>query len=133
MPRVPGAAGRCVSAVTTRVTTPLCPTPGAALWVTRRALMQTHWAMATVGELSSGPTILPGFLEASRAKAPAKTVQVVLQKFPEKFYFVLTVWRICAGRAEWEPYCLILRILLSRSEEHTSELQSRGQLVCRLL
>src|SRR5690625_7474696 len=114
MPRVPGAAGRCISAVTTRATTPLCPTPGAALWVTRRALMPTHWPMATVVELSSGPTILPGFLEASRAQAPAKTVQVVLQKFPEHLYFVLTGWRTCAGGAEREPGCLVPRLGVSR-------------------
>src|SRR5690625_5790295 len=30
-------------------------------------------------------------------------------------------------------YSLSLRYLFSRSEEHTSELQSRGHLVCRLL
>src|SRR5690625_5631266 len=91
--------------------------------------------------------ISPGFLEVSRAKARAKTVRVVLQKFPGKRCFVLMVSRICAGRAGWERYCLILGILLlkrgltrktlaqryRRSEEHTSELQSRGQLVCRLV
>src|SRR5207253_8054742 len=31
------------------------------------------------------------------------------------------------------PIALVVTILLRRSEEHTSELQSRGHLVCRLL
>src|SRR5690625_7546497 len=110
MPPAPGAAARCISAVTTRVTTPLCPTPGAALWVTRRALTPTHWPMATVVELSSGPTTLPGFLGASRAKALAKTVRGVLQKFPGKSCVVLPVWRVCAGREGWRPDCWMLGI-----------------------
>src|SRR5207253_8067913 len=38
---------------------------------------------------------------------------------------VLTADRLCPGPRAW--------ISRSRSEEHTSELQSRGHLVCRLL
>src|SRR5207253_5309659 len=38
------------------------------------------------------------------------------------------------GDDEWEdPRAELVRRLLERSEEHTSELQSRGHLVCRLL
>src|SRR5690625_5475152 len=33
----------------------------------------------------------------------------------------------------WRGTALLLVVALPRSEEHTSELQSRGQLVCRLL
>src|SRR5690625_7110435 len=36
-----------------------------------------------------------------------------------------------AGDLEGHPGCLVLEMV--RSEEHTSELQSRGHLVCRLL
>src|SRR6266702_2630060 len=36
-------------------------------------------------------------------------------------------------RARWVPYWAPARRRSPRSEEHTSELQSRGQLVCRLL
>src|SRR5215510_16272841 len=43
-----------------------------------------------------------------------------------------STWRRCrlwSWRAAWRP----ISICASRSEEHTSELQSRGHLVCRLL
>src|SRR5690625_6653400 len=35
--------------------------------------------------------------------------------------------------AKWAAIALLLNVLTGRSEEHTSELQSRGHLVCRLL
>src|SRR5690625_6151887 len=34
---------------------------------------------------------------------------------------------------EWRPWLDLVDLALERSEEHTSELQSRGHLVCRLL
>src|SRR5207253_7433752 len=39
----------------------------------------------------------------------------------------------CGGSAQHEAISLSEIGLLTRSEEHTSELQSRGHLVCRLL
>src|SRR5690625_6779980 len=39
-----------------------------------------------------------------------------------------------AGQMLLQPFdCLDVEMVCRRSEEHTSELQSRGQLVCRLL
>src|SRR5690625_6209983 len=38
-----------------------------------------------------------------------------------------------ADTAEGTVYALLVRLEKRRSEEHTSELQSRGHLVCRLL
>src|SRR5690625_5357963 len=70
------------------------------------------WSRATGAGLSFWLMIFPGFLEVSRAKARAKTVRVVLQRFPGKRCFALMAWRICAGQGGWGPYCLILGILL---------------------
>src|SRR5690606_42010907 len=45
----------------------------------------------------------------------------------------LQTMRIRAGRLAQEPRLVVARAAQIRSEEHTSELQSRENLVCRLL
>src|SRR5207253_3490416 len=45
-------------------------------------------------------------------------------------YGVLTTYLLALYGAVW---WLVAQVTVSRSEEHTSELQSRGHLVCRLL
>src|SRR5690625_6657364 len=74
-------------------------------------------------EFQSG---LPGFLDEKRfvlINIPGNTVFQTLQsvKTPN-LAFVVT-----------DPYFIYQDYTFERSEEHTSELQSRGHLVCRLL
>src|SRR5690625_6596461 len=38
-----------------------------------------------------------------------------------------------SGLAVFTVFCVAVSVVITRSEEHTSELQSRGHLVCRLL
>src|SRR5437870_11091790 len=57
------------------------------------------------------------------AEAPTKLVSINVSPIVISFMMVLGVFL-----ARWT-----VPALLQRSEEHTSELQSRGQLVCRLL
>src|SRR5690625_7073915 len=49
----------------------------------------------------------------------------------DKFRVVLETASL--SEAEFSEYCRSNGLLPERSEEHTSELQSRGHLVCRLL
>src|SRR5437660_6210180 len=77
-----------------------------------------------------------GFMTIGCATARRRTLQVrgraiagthkLTPRFIEK-------WSACSTRTacRWEP--MRLAIAPWRSEEHTSELQSRGHLVCRLL
>src|SRR5699024_11647308 len=48
------------------------------------------------------------------------------------FQTVKRIWSYLA-REKWKLTLVVLMVVLSRSEEHTSELQSRFDLVCRLL
>src|SRR5437870_9807568 len=57
-----------------------------------------------------------------------------LHSFPTRRSSDLWTWTIPASRSHMTPVMSGLSLAkLTRSEEHTSELQSRGQLVCRLL
>src|SRR5690625_6555202 len=50
--------------------------------------------------------------------------------------FSSTIWAVCSSTAPDllpKMHPLVQYTFLDRSEEHTSELQSRGHLVCRLL
>src|SRR5690625_5629872 len=55
-----------------------------------------------------------------------------LPPVPRMVVVVMLVMAIALFAAGW-PVGLVTREAKDRSEEHTSELQSRGQLVCRLL
>src|SRR3989442_6877169 len=52
---------------------------------------------------------------------------------PKTIWIILVIMRKCAHVSEYAILALLLWRALRRSEEHTSELQSRPHLVCRLL
>src|SRR5690625_2931785 len=110
------------------------------LHTTSRPQAWPAWARArgvSVGQLTFGQSFehLYYLLEAAVAGlgiaiAPQRLVADDLAAgrlvAPWGFHATSARWALCAPRAAAGPR-------LSRSEEHTSELQSRGHLVCRLL
>src|SRR5207253_7992163 len=68
-------------------------------------------------------------IQAIGSKIIAPTIQSVAQAGEERI--LLAVTDITWGMLE--PHFSSMKLASMRSEEHTSELQSRGHLVCRLL
>src|SRR5207253_9180872 len=75
---------------------------------------------------------------AAIAPSPESTVAAQQLTAPERAATVASVWAEARYnfaywdrvRADWDSG-LVANLKLARSEEHTSELQSRGHLVCR--
>src|SRR5690625_6828597 len=58
----------------------------------------------------------------------------ILFRFRRIVFLLSRVWRVTNNNfIFWLSLITWVRFILHRSEEHTSELQSRGHLVCRLL
>src|SRR3712207_5040460 len=95
------------------------------------ALFVAAWAYATLG----------GFVSRTFLADPLTMVQdgwLLLTRFGFLHDIGMTVWRVVGGFALAAIVAVPLGILMGayksfRSEEHTSELQSRQYLVCRLL
>src|SRR5690625_5517025 len=92
-------------------------------WRQRR---RTSLALAVVALRSWGPRQFAAAIIAAAVVAAIIGVATVLIPNPVFARDIPPVW--------WDyPVWLLSSAMMGRSEEHTSELQSRGQLVCRLL
>src|SRR3989442_11347257 len=100
----------------------------------RRALAARRWArdrerLLTVGETLASSGVMERILDAV-AQAAVETTEA-----ERSVVFQLTAGRLVpmASAGTPPPSWPALEAAASRSEEHTSELQSRPHLVCRLL
>src|SRR5690625_3060660 len=73
------------------------------------------------------PIIMVTLIDAVNSTRPGNLVRVAFKTFA--FYILTTIAAVVISLA----LALLINPGTGRSEEHTSELQSRGHLVCRLL
>src|SRR5947207_9494278 len=87
-----------------------------------RVLVNKAWGFASTDDLSRESVGTTAARAVEIARASARVQQHPIQLAPENSVV-----------AEWTTPCKIDPFTTSRSEEHTSELQSHSDLVCRLL
>src|SRR5690349_23982753 len=90
------------------------------LLMTRRPLSSTLFPYTTLFRSCSGSTVPTEDVDSSNSLSAEAVTSTV-------------VFRLATSRAKFNRTWAALPRRTSRSEEHTSELQSRRDLVCRLL
>src|SRR5207253_504445 len=88
-----------------------------------RGILRAGWRNSQAGATREGASTITQQLARLVFLSPERTFRRKLQEA------LLAIW--LEGQLTKEE--ILLRYLNTRSEEHTSELQSRGHLVCRLL
>src|SRR5690625_5483797 len=96
----------------------------------RMALLRRRFTFLTAQNMVTSIGVL---LRLDRKELPKLLIPIRNSNRSQQLYLPPDVSRNRnAGKLATEKRCLF-GISFTRSEEHTSELQSRGQLVCRLL
>src|SRR2546430_12415724 len=98
----------------------------------RRPPRSTLFPYTTLFRSQMGITLMGGFLSWLFI---LQAILIGILFLGANYYFWLGImYRIPGSEAKYrKPIMTMLVILLVRSEEHTSELQSQSNLVCRLL